>query len=139
MEAAIEQDVRMVAFGEKIAARMAERGIDLKAFAKTMSIGERGLRYWLNGRSQPPYDKLVKLCTELGFTPHQLLDWPDENSDILSVWSALDTAERQRLLEVARVMFDKSKGKKSTGNPVPFLPARSSPSRPNVKKLAKSR
>lgn len=129
----------MVAFGKKIDQRLADRGIDLETFAKTMSVSTRGLRYWLKDRSQPPYDKLVKLCNELGFTPHELLDWPDENSDILSVWSSLDAEERQRLLEVAKAMFAKSKPKSSPANTVPFTPVRSSPSRTDAKKLVKSR
>lgn len=62
-------------FATHIAALMAERGLDHKALAERMDIGEATVRKWLRAESVPETLDLERLGKALDTTEHPLPDY----------------------------------------------------------------
>lgn len=89
-----------------------EKGISLKELGAEMGVAESTMSLYENGKRQPDYETLLKLAEFFGVTVDYLLRGddnferlPEELVILNRNAKKMSPEKRQKLLEMARVMF----------------------------------
>lgn len=97
---------------EKLRELRKEKGISLKELGAAMGVAESTMSLYENGKRQPDYETLLKLAEYFNVTVDYLLRGNDNSECLLEELVILNRKarnmspeKRQKLLEMARVMF----------------------------------
>ncbi len=97
---------------EKLRELRKEKGISLKELGAEMGVAESTMSLYENGKRQPDYETLLKLAEFFGVTVDYLLRGddnferlPEELVILNRNAKKMSPEKRQKLLEMARVMF----------------------------------
>ncbi len=97
---------------EKLRELRKEKGISLKELGTAMGVAESTMSLYENGKRQPDYETLLKLAEYFNVTVDYLLRGNDNSERLPEELVILNRKarnmspeKRQKLLEMARVMF----------------------------------
>lgn len=97
---------------EKLRELRKEKGISLKELGAAMGVAESTMSLYENGKRQPDYETLLKLAEYFNVTVDYLLRGNDNSERLPEELVILNRKarnmspeKRQKLLEMARVMF----------------------------------
>lgn len=84
-------------FAERLKGQMALRGINQKALAEKLGIGQQAISHWTTGKRSPDVEMLTNICTALNVSADYLLgihDTPSPNAEIQGIAKATGLTER---------------------------------------------
>lgn len=99
-------------WGENIKHYLALTGRTQKDLARVLNVTEATLSNYLNGKRDPHYKIMLKICEEVGVEPSELFDEPkdfkalyllSEEKEMIQLYRALDENSKrlfQRLVQV---------------------------------------
>lgn len=66
-----------MSFGKNIAEFMKLKNMGQTELAQRVGVVQSAVSLWINGKREPDYKTLFKLCEILDTTPNEILGWED--------------------------------------------------------------
>ena len=71
-------------FGKRLAEQLKARKLSNADLGRSLEVSRQVIGTWVNGISEPSFEKLLKICTILACTPNDLLLGPGNNMEYLT-------------------------------------------------------
>ena len=96
--------MNQAAIGSYIAKKRREKNLTQEQLAEKLSVSNKTISKWENGKSMPDYSMIEQLCKELSVTLPELMDGEDAAEDSVRVYDDEQILDLLMGLAVAEIL-----------------------------------
>jgi len=101
----MEEDMNQSAIGQYIAKKRKEKILTQEQLAEKLSVSNKTISKWENGKCMPDYSIVQSLCKELGISISELMDGEDRDNNSMRLYDdnhIMDLLKRTQELEAQK-------------------------------------